>query len=275
LKAISEYLDEARVGTIISAVGALVGLIGVVAAYWFYRASQIGSRLVYQTRSFRLIGVPNSLLPSDVEVRFRGKTVQRVTKVQFLMWNSGKMTIHGRDIVSSDPIRLEFAKDAIILDAKIIRVTRPANQFSIAVDRDNLNNATISFDYIDPHDGVNLELLHTSSTELPNVYGTVRGVRDDLVNLGSIERLWIPGIPSWIDTALRLTIICIVTAFGFYFLFDYPHHSASENEIPKSVITLFNRIFGGVIVCIGLLGLGSNWIARRRFPKPLRGKELD
>ena len=81
---VEAFLDHGWVGSAIGIFGTLVGLIGIAAAVWAYKASQMGARPVYQMRALRLIGVPDSLLAEEVEVRFRGNRIERLTKSRLM-----------------------------------------------------------------------------------------------------------------------------------------------------------------------------------------------
>jgi hypothetical protein len=139
LDALQAFLDQGWVGSVIGGIGAIVGAVGIVAAIWTYRASRVGARPVYQTSSLRLFGIPHSVLAKDVEVRFRGQRVERLTKTSLLLWNSGNEILQGSSIVASDPLRFEFPANSMIIDADIVKVTRSANNCTVRIDDENRN----------------------------------------------------------------------------------------------------------------------------------------
>src|SRR5208282_4573761 len=124
------------------------------------------ARPVYLKRSLRLIGIPDSRLTEDVEVLFKGQRVDRLTKTQIMLWNSGNQIVRGEDIVAADPLRFQFSEDAVVLDSKIIRYTR---EVSTTNDSQRPNCAFLTFDYLDPQDGAIIEILHTARERSPQI----------------------------------------------------------------------------------------------------------
>jgi hypothetical protein len=171
LESLRTFLDQGWVGTVIATVGTLVGLVGIIAAWWTYRASQIGARPVYKVRSLRLIGVPNSKLAQDVQVKFRGTPVDRLTKTQIVFWNSGNLILRGSDIVQSEPLRFDFPNGSTVVDVGISRYSRAANNCTAGIDPLRPNSVLFLFDYLDPNDGVVIAILHTSSVKKSAGFG--------------------------------------------------------------------------------------------------------
>jgi len=80
-------------------VGSLIGIIGLIIGVFLYKASRIGARPVYQLRAFGLIGKEKQVLPEQVEILFGGRSIPRLTMTHLILWNSGKATLYGKDIV--------------------------------------------------------------------------------------------------------------------------------------------------------------------------------
>ena len=177
-----QLLGEAWFGTAIAALGIIIGL---VVALVIYRASEIGARPVYSRRSFRVIGFNKDEFLKDVEILYRGKHVDRLTRTHVIFWNSGKRIIRGSDIVADDAVRCELSPGALALEVRVIKHTRDANNFTAIIDDNSQNRVLLNFDYLDPRDGAVVELLHTDSVRDPSVKGTIRGVPKGMLDWGS------------------------------------------------------------------------------------------
>ena len=256
-------------------VGSTIELVGIVAAVLLYRASLVKACPVYQRRALRLIGSDESALPPNIEIRFRNQVVERLTKTYIVFWNAGKVTLRGSDIVEDDPVRCEFAPDARVLEASVVKNSRPANKFSIVVDPKCPNCAVLSFDYLDTNDGATIEILHTDQQRYPALKGTVRGVPRGVLDRGRIAPARRRDLPRYvlrwmpyIMLATGLLSVCV----GI-FLPETKLTSLTTNDPAAAHSTRWPFIgVGGVYIALPAVYL---WIARRRFPTKLHTPELD
>ncbi len=108
-------------------VGIAVAIVVPVVVY--YKSSHAGPRLVYQLGSSRLISKDKRALPEQVEIRYRGRIVPRLTKTYLALWNAGRDTVKGTEIVEDDQLRLVFGNDAEVLRISLSGVTREQNRF--------------------------------------------------------------------------------------------------------------------------------------------------
>lgn len=98
MQSILNFLSEPLVGT-------ALGFIGVALAVYFYSKSKQVLRLALQSEDLAVIGSATSAFDEQLEIRFGGELVQRVTKTRAIIWNSGNTTIEGSRITESDPLR--------------------------------------------------------------------------------------------------------------------------------------------------------------------------
>src|SRR4051812_36249317 len=115
---VMEYLNK---GWLSTAVGALGIFIGVA----LYLLSKRTGAPVYQIYSTRLIGHLQQL-PAEIVISAFGRKVTKLAKVAIVFWNGGTKTVNGSDIVVADPLRVEFAETAEILQAAMVSTTREA-----------------------------------------------------------------------------------------------------------------------------------------------------
>jgi hypothetical protein len=114
-----QTLSQAWLGTVIAALGIIIGIIVAVV---IYRASLIGAQPVYSRRSFRVIGFDKNEFLRDVEILYHGNHVDRLSRSHIIFWNAGKKTLYGSDIVADDAVRCELSPDALALEVRIIKL---------------------------------------------------------------------------------------------------------------------------------------------------------
>lgn len=158
----------------------LIGLTGVLAGYVFFRLSQDHPRLSYRIVDTELVETRSD--PDDpIGILFGDQPVPRVNKALLYLWNSGRNTAKGTEIVQSDPLRMSFADDARVLRAQVLTQTRTTS--NLAVEFRSQNEALITFDYMEPGDGCLIEVLHTGDVAERQLTGSVmgmpRGPRED------------------------------------------------------------------------------------------------
>jgi hypothetical protein len=195
--------------------GTIIGLIGLVAATVFYIRSRRTHRLSYQRRDITLLGSEDSVFPDEVDIHFDGKSVPQVTSSMFVLWNRGNTTFRGTDIVERDPLRFRIEGTGSILKVRILRRTRSVNEASINNSAGG-GDAGITFDFLDPRDGVLVEVLHSGNQSALELCGTLRGLPSGLENLGSImtpmkRRLLTRavGVAGWVAALLSVAVASV------------------------------------------------------------------
>ncbi len=166
-------------------VGTLLGIAGIVMAIYFYFKSRQFSRLALQTHEIAVIGGRTSAFDDHLEIRFGGEIVDRVTMTRSVLWNAGNVTIEGNKIVSSDPLRFQVNSENKILKIDIILQTRSVNDINFK--RVDQNILLVDFDFIDPKDGITVEITHSGTIGEIKLLGTIRGIPNILSTIGTDE----------------------------------------------------------------------------------------
>jgi hypothetical protein len=245
-------------------VGILGILAGLLIALYFYRASRIGPRPSYQLKALRLIAKEQRALPEEVEIFFKGISVPRLTKTHIIFWNSGRAMLDGKQIVDTDPLRLEFGKDAQVLRAHIAKPTNKTNKFEIKINDKSPNEVFCSFDYLNVGDGAVIELLHTDEERYPKVTGTIRGVPKGILNWGRFRTSG-KGLRIAMVAMLIMGVAIILAGL---FVPDFRKSSTSVQPLPMLVPV----IVGLSYIAFPLFTL---WTTRRRFPKSLTIEDIE
>lgn len=175
----NNILNQGWFGSLLGFLGLIVGFIGII----LYRSSRIGARPTCQMKTLRLISKGDQELPEEVKILYNGDEVPRLSLTHAYFWNSGKASIGGEQMVEDDPLRFTFDGSDEILKAHIATSSRDVNKFSVAVPPDSKNMARVGFDFIDPNDGVRIDLLHTSPRRFPRISGTFRGIPKGIIDL--------------------------------------------------------------------------------------------
>lgn len=249
-----------------------------IVSYIFYKKSLIRSSLSYQTRSLEIIEKSKQILPKEITITFGDKIVQRLTKTEVILWNSGRTTLRGIDIVAEDLLRLEFSKDAQILQTRIIKLNRDTNKFTSIIRINSSNIVDFNFDYLEPGDGVVVELLHTDKELYPKIQGSIRGLRKGAKYCGYIPSYSISRTISKYKLLRRLSNFVYILngvmfiIIGLYVLIPTPTKAVKSLLLwPQGSQGWFLIIMGSVLIVFILLDL---WFSRRRFPKSLTMRDI-
>lgn len=169
------------IDTTLGIIGAILGILGIVTGYLFYKLSIRAKEPCWVVKSNNLIENNVSQL-SGLDILFKGEKVNSITVSKFIFWNKGAEAINREDIVKADPLRLEGKGNAVILDAIILETTNKSNQFNLSVDRTN-NIVLMDFEYLNKQNGVLLQVVHTGTDRFAiSVEGSLKGV-DQILEL--------------------------------------------------------------------------------------------
>ena len=264
-------------------IGWSIGLVGVVLAAVFYFKSKTTTKLVYQWNSRYLVGGDAADLPDEVTISYKGIAVPRLSSTDIIFWNAGNLTIRDSDIVNADPLRIVLSEEAKILRTLVTVATRKVNQFVVRVHPERPNEAFCTFDYLDPGDGVRVEILHTSEKGRPDLRGTVRGLQRGVSAWGKIRtssddvslsvrqiysRLYVitPYLVSITGGALLVLILFAEMIQIRYpkMAFWVPKHRLGQIDVIAAAVTSLTYIVPGSFLI---------WARRKRFPKALSNDE--
>src|SRR2546427_3066211 len=142
--------------------GILIGLTGVIAAYYFYRQSvqeRIPTFLIDPVRATIIDSSGPKL--SDLSVLYRGKTVgdRSVTAVRVYFWNAGRMPIRKSDVLK--PIECIFSDGAEVLDYRLLRSSRNITGIRLSPGLGSPNDRlAIDFDILEKDDGGAIQVIY-------------------------------------------------------------------------------------------------------------------
>ncbi|MEH7893945.1 hypothetical protein, partial [Bacillus thuringiensis] len=257
-------------------VGSLIGIIGILIAIVTYRKSKIGQRLVYQSSATKIIG-KNQNTPEEIQIYFRGSEVPRVIKTNLVIWNSGNETIKSSHVTQEDPLRIQIEESESIISYRILKETRHTNKVNLVRDKENV--LLFNFDYLDPNDGVRVEVLHTDDKNPVDFKGTVIGMKQAIKSWNT-ERgvkknkgIYAFSRKSWfIKSGLTIMFslgasLCSLVIMYWFFPDAYHKINNIYKENSNGVVKIIFFVMG---VTYMYMPLYFFILTRKRFPKELK-----
>ena len=235
-------------------VGMILGTASLVVALFLYWRSQIPGIFAWQSRDVSMIGSSGAVFPSGVEVQYRGTPVPRIISSTVWIWNAGKKTVKGADIVARDPLRLRF--DGEILDVRIKKVSREVLRITAATSEEMRSAVCFDFEFLDSDDGGVVEVLHTGSTKAPECTGTIMGLPRGPQRLGPAFDTLTPSKWTLIGDTIMISVLgaglssggLMMVAEGIY-----------QGGLIRALIGLVLLVVGGTLV---ISSVWDAWINR-------------
>lgn len=173
---------EQRVDTInnilaSSVLGSLLGIAGIIIAIVTYVLTRKVSRISGFHEYTILINKNNSKLPQQVSVMYDGSPVERVSSSEFIIWNSGNSVINNKDLITMEPLRIEFSQDIKLLRYQIVASNNPINNIELITLKEYPNSILIDFDFLEKDEGMRIEVLHTGTKNDIYEKGKLIGVK--------------------------------------------------------------------------------------------------
>lgn len=243
--------------------GSLLGLAGILLSLYFYLKGKIGARLDYQMAEVKILDHNN--LAEGMEVTFFNKPIEKLVRTQVVIWNSGRKTIEGNKIVSSDPLRL-FFDNSEVLSCNTAFYSREINKCAVFKDEGSNDTIIFKFDFLDPQDGVVIDILHTGKeTCLPKFHGNIKGMKDKIRDRGRAPFPIIEFMTRkskviiyliWIASFIVTSLLIIGTLFLVEFLSEdgYSYKIATGLGLSSGIFLSVNRI---------------NFLKRRKAPRTI------
>jgi hypothetical protein len=228
--------------TFLTYAGFILGIIGLVASYYFYRKSIRIKEPVYSIKSNNLISGSASTL-ENLSVIYKDEKVNNLTVSKVLFYNRGGETITGKDIVNRNFLKIS-SKSCDVLDSSVIEVNNSSNNFSVYYDKPS-KIVAIDFDYLDQNQGAVIQVIHTGlSSEDITVQGDVMGVQN-IVNLRP-DRFSVYKTEMSIGLRLIVSLISISIILGSFWW------ASSRQQYPL-ILNLF--LAAGIVgILIGIIG---------------------
>ncbi len=156
-------------------------------ALWAYFHPRKRLKLEYQTGSTRYFEKESVPLPPEAVMTFQGEEVERLARTTVVVWNAGTEVLRGEDIVPDDPLRARFDQGSKILVHAISDTTNEANQVAVKAREEKPNELELTYDYLNPRDGLVLHVIHDGQQLRPTLVGTVKGLSGGPRSRGGVD----------------------------------------------------------------------------------------
>jgi len=153
-----QFLDG---GILTNLVFLVLAVVSILISVTLYIKSKKEKELVFSAKSFELIQNSISSI-NNLTIKYGEHDVEALTVTRLSFWNDGKATIDTDDIVSSDKLRIELAKDIKIYTARIEMTAKESNSITLCIID---NKIIINFDFLDYGDGAIINFYHSGSME--------------------------------------------------------------------------------------------------------------
>jgi hypothetical protein len=220
-------------------------LVSVVFGYLLYVKTFSNKMMSASIRNIDIIRPKQSVLPSRVEILFDGKRVQTLSKANYIVWNSGRVPIDGRDVKSG--IAIDFPDTAEILEVVLEKVSRDENR--VRISPASSQRIACEFDFLDRIDGFNLGVLYSGTGTLQHPQATIVGMPKGIVQAGEASRFGrlLALVPGTVFFAL------LVSGFALEEFLQWPH------------AYVMAAIFAGFAVTVLTYWALPDWLSR---PEP-------
>lgn len=247
-------------------VGAVIGIFGVLWGIYAHLKAYRKARLVAQFSRMTILSPQGDKVPNDVKISFKGEEIYQLSKTNVILWNAGSETVEGSAIVEKSPICITFDKKTRILRSQIVRVTRKVNNASLNYIDGEANKVIVLFDYLDPKDGINIELLHDSKST-PQISGAIRGLPagirivslSDFIEKSQANKIF----SAKYFFAISVFVGLIVLGCG---ILEYLELIGTNEMCFIGKDTKALMVMGGLNIAAPLLYF---WLCRKRYPKKL------
>ncbi len=103
--------------------------------------------------------------PSELQVLFKGKDLRTdVSALIVYVWNDGKPPIEAGDVL--EPLAIELDSACEILDARLLKVSRPVTKFAKGdLSPTSKNVLPISFEILEQRDGAAIQIIYTGNPD--------------------------------------------------------------------------------------------------------------
>ena len=247
-------------------IGTIAGIAGLTLAVFFHLRSRKSSIIAIQSKDVSMIG-GGAVFPDEVEVRYRGTPVPRLTSSIVWIWNAGNKTVKGSEIVAHDPLRLRFGGE--ILAVRIRKVTREVLRITANTsEEEEMGMVCWDFEFLDPGDGGVLEVLHSGSTEAPKSTGTIIGLPKGPQYLGTA---WGVHDSSKREQKRRKLFMWLLPACPLFFYLGMILGEITSRDLTNASLPPSWLIWVLGLWCVSLSALLAlrMWKIRRQIPSSL------
>jgi hypothetical protein len=156
-------------------VGGVIGAaitLGVAYLFYVLQTKRASPTLASRSFSWPIVARSEQDGSRDIEIRYRGSAIPRLSRSRIAVWNPGWAVIDAENVAEADPLAFRF-RDGEVLDADVVSTNRAAPMFEVDVVE---GACVVRFDFLDHEDGAMIDVLHTAQATAPSWSGTAKGM---------------------------------------------------------------------------------------------------
>lgn len=150
----------------------LLAIIGFALTIMFAIKSKKVRKISQNKSTYKIIRNVNREL-SDLEIKWKSDPIDDLSITKLTIWNDGNIKLEEDDFASSEKLAIEAIEDCKMLNASILLEPEKTNTFNINLNLE-LNKLFISFEYMDPNNGLVIQIVHTGSADNLRLMGKIK-----------------------------------------------------------------------------------------------------
>jgi hypothetical protein len=195
-------MKEVFIQTVLAYRGELLAVLSIFVAIVIYIRSRRFKGASYFIETSHVTGGKQRRF-RGLEIFYNGNRIESCSASKVLLWNRGSEAIRGTDIAPAAPLVISIRDPEFVLDHQVLYCSSPHSRVSTMSREDG--SILIGFDYLDPRQGVILEVLHTGGPSSIFLSGSV-------IDGGEIQTKESPG--EKYALALTLVMYLIIAAIS-------------------------------------------------------------
>lgn len=153
----------------------LIAIVSAILSIVFYIKGNRVKKINYCKSTYNIIRNINNEI-QGLKIYYDENLIENLSISKIIIWNSGNTKIEESDFASTIPFVIEANENCKILNSSILSVSEDANSFYLDYNEEK-NMILIHFEYVDPKQGLVVQILHTGSSENLCLAGKVKGGR--------------------------------------------------------------------------------------------------
>lgn len=159
--------------------GILLGIVGILLTIFLFFISYEYRKLSYYIRSTVL----NMRIFKDkikkLEVFYEGNLVEKLTISRIILLNKGNKGIDQNDILSDGQVKIKLSYPYEIYNYEILyNENKQKSRFDIDANNITRNILPIKFEYLEPYQGVVIQVLHNGNEKDIKISGNIKEIKD-------------------------------------------------------------------------------------------------
>lgn len=230
------------------------GIIAGAAVGWLlYHRGKRDPHLSYRQTTQTLIArVPQSLI-SRVSINFDGKPTDDLLSTRLVIWNAGSAAIRSDSFPQGGGLAIAPQKMTAIVGFEIAGISNPLNGVAL---KESSGHISVDLNYLNPGDGLIVDILHRSEAGKFKVTGILLGHRKGVTYEGNVDQEVLTRGSFWTRTKSTLENIFMAVFSVFVVYVGYLYWLAYQGgDIVSKSMTPEQHLYGAIFMMpIGLLG---------------------